>query len=211
MSTTLFLMRHGATQANLAQPPRLQGQRQNLPLSPSGILQARAAREQLRKMNLSAIYSSPLRRATETAAIIAEELNVTPQTECGLMECDVGTWEGMDWQSIRYFDAHHYARFMNDPEQHGFPRGETFLALFARVKQTIDLLQSRHPGESILIVSHYTVNRVYLAGIEGLHLDQQAIAALDSGTISVIRREENQLHYDQLEIPAVPRESRRAA
>lgn len=209
MPTTIYLMRHGATEANLAAPPRLQGRKRNSPLTRFGILQAHAARDQLVGKQISACYTSPLLRAVQTAQIVSESLGLTPIVEQGLNECDVGTWEGLDWQSIRYFDAFHYSRFMNDPATFGYPRGETFLDVHRRAMQTFETILRRHEGQSILVISHYVVNRVYLAGVEGLHLDQHAIAALDSGSISEVTHDEPHIHYRSLEV--APYHERRAA
>jgi broad specificity phosphatase PhoE len=209
MPTTIFLMRHGATEANLADPPRLQGRKRNSPLTRFGVLQARAAGERVAGKEIAACYCSPLLRTAQTAEIVADGLGLTPIKEEGLIECDVGAWEGLDWQSIRYFDAYNYSRFMDDPTNFGFPRGETFLQVHRRATRTFESILRRHTGESVLIVSHYAVNRVYLAGVEGLQLDQHAIAALDSGSISVVTHDDAHVDYRSLE--AAPRDVRRAA
>src|SRR5437879_1666623 len=71
MKTILYLIRHGATEANLAQPPLLQGRRHNPPLARVGIRQAEATRDFLAIRPIDCCYSSPLLRAVQTAAIVA--------------------------------------------------------------------------------------------------------------------------------------------
>ncbi|MCE9531166.1 MAG: histidine phosphatase family protein [Planctomycetes bacterium] len=72
MRTTLYLIRHAATEANLAHPPRLQGRKNNPPLAKLGVHQAAATRDFLAIRSIDACYTSPLLRAMQTATIIAE-------------------------------------------------------------------------------------------------------------------------------------------
>src|SRR4051794_36975682 len=100
MPTTLYLVRHAATAANLARPNRLQG-RSDPPLAPAGVRQAEATCDLLADRRIDACYCSPLQRAVETAAIIAGPHRLTPAPIDALTECSVGEWEGLDWGTIR--------------------------------------------------------------------------------------------------------------
>jgi broad specificity phosphatase PhoE len=114
-TTVLYLIRHAATEANLARPARLQGRRHNPPLARLGIRQAEATRDFLATRPIRHCYCSPLLRAVQTASIVAAPHGLSPVPLDGLTECDVGRWEGMDWQTVRYLDAEAYARFMRSP------------------------------------------------------------------------------------------------
>src|SRR5215468_1268697 len=133
MKTTMYLIRHGATEANLARPARLQGRRHNSPLARLGVRQAEATRDFLAVRAIDHCYSSPLLRAVQTAAIVAAPHGLAPQPLEALTECDVGRWEGLDWQSIRYLDAEHHGRFLSNPAEHGYPGGESFADVYRRV------------------------------------------------------------------------------
>src|SRR5437879_10100326 len=108
MKTTLYLIRHGATEANLARPQRLQGRKSNPPLARLGVRQAEATRDLLAIRPMDVCYCSPLLRAVETAQIVAAPHRLSPVAIDALTECDVGDWEGLDWQTIR----------TQDPEAH---------------------------------------------------------------------------------------------
>src|SRR5579859_4756073 len=113
-TTILYLIRHGATEANLAKPARLQGRRSNPPLARLGIRHAEVTRDYLPVRAIDHCYCSPLLRAVQTAAIVAKPHGVVPEPLAALTECDVGRWEGLDWQTIRYLDADGYKRFHED-------------------------------------------------------------------------------------------------
>jgi broad specificity phosphatase PhoE len=189
MKTVLYLVRHGATEANLAQPPRLQGCRHNAPLSRVGIRQAEATRDFLAVRSIDHCYCSPLLRAVQTATIVAAPHGLAAQILPALTECDVGRWEGLDWQSIRYLDAEAYQRFMNNPAEFGYPGGESFADVYRRAAPALEELLQAHAGQSILIVSHNVVNRTYLAGVLGLTVSQARQVILDNCGISVVVRE----------------------
>src|SRR5436309_5333072 len=111
MKTTLYLIRHAATEANLARPPRLQGCRQDPPLARLGVRQAETTRDFLAIRPIDSCYCSPLLRAVQTATIIAAPHGIEPKPMDALTECDVGRWEGLDWQTIRSRDADAYEKF----------------------------------------------------------------------------------------------------
>ncbi len=191
MRTVLYLIRHGATEANLARPARLQGRRHNPPLAPLGIRQAEATRDLLAVRPIDYCYCSPLLRAEQTAAIIAAPHALTPRPVEALTECDVGRWEGLDWHAIRDHDSERYQRFLRFPGSHGYPDGETFADVYQRAATALDLLLRLHPGHALLVVAHHVVNRTYLAGLLGLTPDQARQVTLDNCGISVVVREDN--------------------
>jgi broad specificity phosphatase PhoE len=106
-----------------------------------------------------------------------------------LTECDVGSWEGLDWQTIRHLHAEDYQRFLSNPAKYGYPGGETFAEVYQRVSATIEDLLQRHAGDSILVVAHHVVNRTYLAGLLGLTPALARQVTLDNCGISVVVRE----------------------
>ncbi len=189
MKTTMYLIRHGATEANLARPARLQGRRHNPPLARLGVRQAEMTRDLLAVRPIDFCFCSPLLRAAETAGIIAAPHGLTPWPVEGLTECDVGNWEGLDWESIRRRDAEAYERFLATPGQFGYPGGESFGEVYQRARAVMEELLTVHEGESLLVVAHHVVNRTYLAGLLGLTPDQARQVTLDNCGISVVVRD----------------------
>jgi broad specificity phosphatase PhoE len=190
MRTTLYLIRHAATEANLATPPRLQGRKHNPPLAKLGLTQAAATRDFLAVRAIDACFCSPLLRAVQTATIIAEPHGVSPVPVDGLIECDIGNWEGMDWQQIRFLDAEHYHDFMNNPAANGYPGGENFAQVAERAITAFNTFLDENLGKTLLVVSHHIVNRTYLASLLGLGAERARTVALDNCGISVIVRDE---------------------
>jgi broad specificity phosphatase PhoE len=186
MATIMYLLRHAATEANLAHPPLIQGRKHNPALAPLGVRQAELTRDFLAIRAIDVCYCSPMLRAMQTAAIIAAAHGLAPQPLEALTECDVGDWEGMDWQTIRRMDSERYRRFMANPAEHGYPGGESFEDVFRRSSAALDNLLTRHPGRTILVVAHHIVNRTYLAHLLGMPTSKAREVCLDTCGISVI-------------------------
>lgn len=191
MKTVLYLLRHGATEAELAQPARLQGRKHNPPLARLGVRQAEATRDFLAVRPIDHCYCSPLLRAVQTAAIVAAPHGASPVPLAGLAECDIGLWEGLDWEAVRYLHADQHQRFTADPEADGYPGGETLSDVARRVAPLFDALFVRHPGQSVLVVAHSVVISTYLAGLLGLSARQSRHLSTDACGISIVARSDD--------------------
>ena len=77
------------------------------------------------------LYQS-LAGAVQTASLVAAPHGLAPVALDELIECDVGSWEGLDWQAIRRLDADGYRRFHADPAEFGYPGGESFRTVHER-------------------------------------------------------------------------------
>jgi len=138
--TTILLARHGETDWN--REGRWQGWA-DPPLNETGRSQARRLAEQLRNTPFDAVYSSDLRRAQETADIVAEPHRVPVAADPGLREIDVGSWSGLTRAEIDN-------RFPGSER----PDGESREEHLARVLRTVERIARAHAGQRILIVSH---------------------------------------------------------
>lgn len=192
MKTWLFLLRHGATRLNLEKPYKLQGSGVDEPLAPLGVEQAKAARDLLRVVPLKAVYSSPMKRAMETASVVASThaLPVLPITE--LREGSVGRWENRTWEEIQVTETEAYQRFINEPGVHGYSGGENFQQVLHRVKPVFTELLRKHRGQAIAVVGHQIVNRVVVGELMGLSMKDARRVKFSNGGVTVISLENDQ-------------------
>ena len=188
-----FLLRHGATDANLAHPPILQGRTIDGPLSSAGRQQAIAAGECLRDAPLSAIYSSPLLRARETAECVALPHSLSVRVIDEITEVDVGAWERRSWLEIETSEPAAFRAFQTDPAIHGYRNGENLQQVFDRVYPAIQRVLTLHAGESIAIIGHNVVNRVFLAAALDLPLSRARTIVQNNCGINLIRSRSEQL------------------
>ena len=152
--TELYLVRHGETDWNRAR--RIQGLT-DIPLNDTGREQARATGRLLTRRSWDAIYASPLGRAMETASLIGAELGLpAPIPFPEMVERNYGEAEGMNFAEIdRLF-----------PEGTRVPGRESREAVALRVVPALIAVADRHPGESLVIVSHGGAIRSALNSVE---------------------------------------------
>jgi broad specificity phosphatase PhoE len=188
----MYLLRHGATDNNLAQPPRLQGCGLDADLSHEGRRQAEQVRQFLGDVPLAAIFSSPLRRALQTAEIVAQPHSHTVQLVETLREVDVGLWEGRSWNEIAANDSEAYALFRHDPSVHPYAGGENLLQVQQRVTPALAELALAHLGRQIVVVAHNVVNRAFIAGLLQLPLAEAHRIRQDNCGINLLEWESGQ-------------------
>ena len=131
---TLVLTRHGATARS--EPEQHLGQRLDLPLSEVGRSAARALGERLVGVRFDRVVSSPLRRALETASLVAP--NASVEADARLTEMDYGRWEGRTYAEIDATDAAARRRWEDDPAALPCPDGESGEQVAQRVRALLD-------------------------------------------------------------------------
>jgi probable phosphoglycerate mutase len=153
----VLLLRHGATP--LTPQKRFSGVGSgNLELSASGRDQAqRAAKSTLmRGARLVEILCSPLRRCTETAEILAAELELQVRVETDLREMDFGEWEGLTYAEVEQLHPNDLAEWRRSAAVAPTGSSETFSGVLDRMGTLAEHLATRYAGESVLAVTHVT-------------------------------------------------------
>lgn len=190
-TTNLLLIRHGATPPNEQRPYILQGCGINPSLSESGQKQAAALGEFLSRNSLiQHVYCSPMIRAKETAFAVSERFGLIPQEIAEIHECDVGQWEGKSWDIIMRESPEAYRAFMDDPSQSRYEGGESYRDVLDRAEPAIQSVLERHAGETVAIVAHNVVNRVYLAKLMGLEIKRAKEITQTNTGINIIRHKQ---------------------
>jgi probable phosphoglycerate mutase len=118
---------------------------------------------------ITAVYASPLERAQETAQPISQRLGLPIITEEGLLEMDFGEWTGAELKALRKLPE--WETVQRYPSGFQFPGGEAFASMRARIAMTVVELCRRHPGETIVAVSHADPIKTAVADALGTHLD----------------------------------------
>lgn len=165
--TTVLLVRHGQTPTTGASLP---GRAPGLHLADNGRAQADAAAARIAALgSVSAVYASPLERTRETAAPIAKALGVKVQINRGLLECEFGDWTGRALKDL--FKLPEWTTVQRYPSGFRFPNGESFVEMQVRICGAISTLVAKHPGETIVAVSHADPIKAAVAQAMGTHLD----------------------------------------
>jgi len=165
--TRFILIRHGQTVWHSDGVERAEG-RAEVDLDEVGVRQARAAAARLSPWEISAIYSSPLKRAFSTASILAARCGLAAQPETGLIDIDYGRWQGMTHPEAKADDPKIYDMWLKKPHQVTFPGGEGLADVRKRAVSALETLTPKHDGQTVVLVSHKVVIKVLLCHFLGL-------------------------------------------
>jgi probable phosphoglycerate mutase len=165
--TTVLFVRHGQTATTGKVLP---GRAPGLHLSEKGREQADAAAARLGELStVAAVYTSPLERTRETAAPIAKRLGLKAAVERDLLECDFGEWTGRELKALMKLPEWHTVQ--RYPTGFRFPGGESFPEMQARMERAVDRMRDKHPGQTVVAVSHADPIKALVAAAVGTHLD----------------------------------------
>ncbi len=198
--TTMLLLRHGQTPLSVEKRFSGVGDR---PLTEVGLAQAGAAARRLRGCGAVAVVASPLRRAVQTADLVAAEVGVAVTVDEGLRETDFGDWEGYTFAEVQQRWPDQLSAWLASPDV-APPAGESFADTARRVRQARDRVLAAYGGRTVVVVSHVTpiktLVRLALEAPPGtlyrMHLDLVSISEIDwyADGPAVVRRLNDTCH-----------------
>lgn len=166
----LWLVRHGETEWNASH--RYQGF-SDIPLNERGLMQAKSAGALLTTEPLAAVYSSDLRRAAQTAAVIAASHQLPVETCTAFRELNFGVWEGLTYAQIMQQWPEELQLMYNFPAHGRAPAGEGFYDVAARAWRRLAALAVTHADDAaIAVVAHDGVLRTLLCRLEQRPLEE---------------------------------------
>jgi probable phosphoglycerate mutase len=180
--TTTVLLRHGQTPLSIEH--RFSGVGSDPELTDKGREQAGEAATRLAGQQFDAVISSSLRRAAETARIVAAGREVI--LDDGFRETDFGDWEGLTFAEVKAKSPDELAAWLADPNV-APPGGESFVAADRRVGAALDSLAERYPGSRLLVVSHVTPIKLLarraleapMSALYRMHLELCSVTTID--------------------------------
>lgn len=166
--TAILLVRHGHTAGNRGGDEVVMSGQVPIRLTAEGRRQAIALAEGLLRAPVAAIYSSPLRRAADTARAIARARGATVRYAVELMEQDCGVVDGAPIGEVkRRFPEAWEASMRQDDDDFRWPEGESYAEVRRRALAGMRWIATRHPGQRVIAVTHAgVISQIvgYLAG-----------------------------------------------
>jgi len=177
----LILARHGETVWNVE---KIYRGRADVNLDEVGIKQAELLGKYLSNWKLEAIYSSPLKRALDTANIVARYQKIGVHTAEGLIDFDYGEWQSLPEQEVKRLYPTFLNEWHNNPHKVKMPGGESLEDVRRRAIEVVNDVLSKYQG-SVLLVSHRVVNKVLICSLLGLDNSHFWNINLDVGGITI--------------------------
>lgn len=169
-SIRLHLVRHGQTEWNVEK--RYQGQLDQTSLNKTGLAQALGIAHFLQDRHLTALYSSPLKRARQTSQILSAALRLPMQVDPRLTEVNHGDWQGKLLEEVRSSLPEGGDPRLRDPKNGRAPGGESLYEVYQRMAAAADDYAKNHPDDDIVIVSHGVSIATLICKTNGIPLDE---------------------------------------
>ncbi len=180
----LILVRHGESVGNFEN--RLQGTT-DYDLTPKGVSQARLTADRLHELGVIALYSSPLLRAANTAAVIGERLGSPPVPLPEVREYDFGELAGTTYAELRERFRTPAVGPDGRPADRVYPGEEGREAFLRRVTEAIWGLVAKHAGENVAVVSHGGPIALFCQHVLGMPYRRPMPFAVDNCSLSIIQ------------------------
>lgn len=180
--TTFLLVRHGAHDwLGRGVAGRMPG----VVLNAGGRAQAQTLVERLRDRTVHAICSSPVERARQTAAPLAQARGMAVAIDEAFSEIDFGDWTGRTFAELEA-DHERWRTWCERKSVAAAPGGEAFTAVQRRVLDGLDRLRRLHPQDAVVVFSHGDIIKAALAGVLGLSVDHIERFEIAPASLSVI-------------------------
>lgn len=190
----IYLLRHGETEG----PKKVYKGHIDVPLSKTGEKQveqvAKFLKEYSKKYELKheLCYSSPLKRAVKTAAILSKALFLQIKPLQILKERNFGKWEGLSINDIVSLYPEEFERWRTDPVRFSPPQGESTLQVSERASKALKEILSVHRGSQVFVVAHGGINRVMLCNVLGIPLENIFRIEQEFACVNIIEFYESQ-------------------
>jgi probable phosphoglycerate mutase len=188
--TRVILIRHGQTVWNKGD--RFRGQI-DLDLDDVGLRQAEAIAYHVKHWPVSHLFSSPLKRARQTAQAVADIMSLDTKQVDGFNDINYGQWQGRtpSAMAVEHPDLYHLWR--TQPDLVTFPEGEGLNQIRNRATSALEELLTRYPGKTIVIVSHKVVCKLIILHVLGLDSSHFWNVEQDNGAINILEFRNNLL------------------
>lgn len=195
MVTTLYLIRHGEAEGR---DRKCYHGSTDVRLSARGITQIKnaaafiarhlnaASPERQSERTLAAVYCSTLKRAIDSAELLAGRQGLKSIEIAGLEERSFGLWEGLTFPEIEKNHPEGFAAWLANPLTYSPEGGENALQVRERTIKAMELVVARHQGSRLSVVAHGGVNRIMLCHLLGMPLENIFRIEQDYGAVSII-------------------------
>ena len=183
--TTLLLVRHGQSEANLHD---LFAGHFDAELMALGAEQAEATAQYISEnYNVHKVYASDLKRAYKTGQIIAERLQVEIIADRGLREIDGGEWEGVKFWDLTHLYPEDFDRWQTDLASARCTGGESVQQLAERIMKTLEAIARENPDKTVVVATHATPVRAAMTMVQyGALSEMQHVPWVSNASVTTL-------------------------
>jgi len=188
LSLIIFL-RHAQAKNNVERV--LAGRSKGIPLTELGLQQAEKIANFLEPLKISAVYSSPIERAVDTAKIISDKLNLQYKIDHRLTEIEMGSFSGMLYEEMFARHGNIFLKFYQDNpmiEKNGV---EPFSSVKKRVLDMVNYCSKKHNNENVLLVTHMDPIKAMLSTVLQLKPESLYELIIRNASVTIVKKEQS--------------------
>ena len=188
----IIFLRHGQAENNTKKI--LAGRTPGINLTDEGKKQANQAGKMLESLDISAIYSSPIDRAVQTAEIIQKHCNIEYKLDDRLIELDMGQFTMMPYQEIFSKHGNVFLKFYSGSEEVSKNGVETFAQVKKRVDEMVDFVITKHKNENVVLITHMDPIKAMIGKVLKLNPEVLFELIIANASLSIIKNHDQNLY-----------------
>ena len=192
----IIFLRHGQAENNTKKI--LAGRTPGINLTEQGKEQAEQAGEMLKALNISAIYSSPIDRAIQTAEIVGKHCDVKPKTDDRLIELDMGKFTMVPYNEIFEKHGNVFLKFYEGSLEISHNGVESFAEVQKRVFDMVDFVKNEHKDENVVLVTHMDPIKAMIGKVLSLKPEILFKLIIANASLNVIKYDDQNFYLSSI-------------
>ena len=187
----IIFLRHGQAENNVKRI--LAGRTDGIPLTKTGIKQAERIAEYLKPLDISAIYSSPIERASHTAKIVAENNSMDCELDDRITEIDMGRFTLMNYDDMFARYGNVFLKFYENNPIIAEHKVETFSHVRKRILDIVDYVIKKHGNQNVILVTHMDPIKSILSVVMDLNPKTLFELVIANASLTIIKEQDRKL------------------
>ena len=192
----IIFLRHGQAENNTKKI--LAGRTPGINLTEEGKMQAKQAGDMLKPLNISAIYSSPIDRAMQTAEIVGKHCDVKPILDDRLIELDMGKFTMMPYDEIFASHGNVFLKFYEGSLEISHNGVESFAEVQKRVFDIVDFVKNKHKGENVVLVTHMDPIKAMIGKVLSLKPEILFQLIIANASLNIFKYDDQNLYLSSI-------------
>ena len=187
----IIFLRHGQAENNVKRI--LAGRTDGIHLTKTGIKQAERIAEYLKPLDISAIYSSPIERASHTAKIVADNNSMDCELDDRITEIDMGRFTLMNYDDMFARYGNVFLKFYENNPIIAEHKVETFSHVRKRILDIVDYVIKKHGNQNVILVTHMDPIKSILSVVMDLNPKTLFELVIANASLTIIKEQDRKL------------------
>ena len=199
----IIFLRHGQAENNVKRI--LAGRTDGIHLTKTGIKQAERIAEYLKPLDISAIYSSPIERASHTAKIVAENNSMDCELDDRITEIDMGRFTLMNYDDMFARYGNVFLKFYENNPIIAEHKVETFSHVRKRILDIVDYVIKKHGNQNVVLVTHMDPIKSILSVVMDLNPKTLFELVIANASLTIIKEQDRKLSLSAINVMDIDR------